>query len=1207
MVQSDDAGQAEVFDFLNDYLDDIDRGSVRSLAEYLARHPAHQEAIAREWLARQHASPETSEEAGERRVGPYRLVLEVGRGGQGSVWLAEDTRIARRVALKIFESGMVSSDRRMRMRREAEVIARLDHPGICAIHEAVVEGEMPYIAMRYVEGAVLARALDGARLDGLREPLPWIPRDRAELERVLRFFERAARALHAAHEAGIVHRDVKPANLMVTPAGEPVILDFGLARDETAELQRITQSGETFGTPGYTSPEQLRGSDELDRRTDVWSLGVTLYEALTGERPFDAATRYELERAIVGAPLPDARARNAALTEDVRVVLETALEKDRGRRYPSALELAEDLRRIREYEPIHARPAGTRLRLRRWTQRQPALATAVIGTIVLLATALTITAVLLRSRESALSVARGRHLAERALDMIDRDPGFALLLAIEAADRAPTHLTRSALFQVLDACKLEKVFVAPVANRMLDLDLVSDAQSRLLLAAASDEGHARVWDLRAGTQLADLDHPGEVVRRVALHPSGEWLATASGNGILRVFAWESGSLLWSKVLTKSPPPGSKEGKIPLLWLEYDPSGKRLAVLAKAEGGWVLDARTGEVLARIEVPASAGAGRAEQATMLRFSPDGSLLLAASSYAQRDLGSSPAGWVFDAQSGARKFALTGHSDAITWAEFDPVGERIVTASRDGTVRLWSARTGEPQGPPLVHEGVVTCATFDRSGTRLATTTVAGERSRAVVWSLADRIPHELPGHEGPIVHAAFSPDGALLATASLDLSTRVWDVSTAEPRVREVLRALFMPLESLWTDDGSRLVTLSNSARAHSWSMRNMPYVYALQGHEESIVDVAFDSSGERALTASSDGTVRVWATPSGACPGEEPGRTVLEFRGHSAPIVRAGFLREGKEILSASGDGTIRRFSSLDGAELAPALTLTGQPMVALAWSEASDRVLGVDSAGNARLWRLLDGARISDYEGATGAIAFDPDGRRFAIGLSGTCVTIHDSADGRELRIAPADARLPDREALAPILARGLAFQPGSGVLAIANEQQEIDFVHPTSDARNPRTIRLFPPRRLEYDSTGTHLLVSGDNWGSVRMIDLETGTIPNIDVLHVGPITTTTFDRSGDLWLSAARDGSVFVWETASCRPIVERPCGHGHVLCAAFSPAPGPTRVIAGCEDGSAVVFPIDPLPAARARAPRKLDRWEVEQEERLEERLAEPSRAR
>jgi len=201
----------------------------------------------------------------------------------------------------------------------------------------------------------------------------------------VRIVERTARALHAAHEAGLVHRDVKPGNIMITPDGSPVVVDFGLVRDEDSDAQTLTRTGELMGTPAYMAPEQVdRDLGREDRRTDVHALGVTLYECLTLERPFESATREQLYRQILKAEPPDPRKRNPRIPVDLKVILQTALEKDRNRRYQTAEAFAEDLRRWREHEPIRAKPIGRVRRVAKWTRRHPAKAVAIAGVALVL-------------------------------------------------------------------------------------------------------------------------------------------------------------------------------------------------------------------------------------------------------------------------------------------------------------------------------------------------------------------------------------------------------------------------------------------------------------------------------------------------------------------------------------------------------------------------------------------------------------------------------------------------------------------------------------------------------------------------------------------------------------------------------------------------------------------------------------------------------
>ncbi len=371
------------------------------------------------------------------RIGPYRTLRELGRGGQAIVWLAEDSRIGRQIALKVLPYlGPGGEDALRRFRREAEVASRLEHPGICAVLEADLDAGTPYIAMRYVPGETLARRLSRAKENGAAPP------SGAELLELAQLFEKIARALHVAHEAGIVHRDVKPANLMITPEGEPVVLDFGLAREDDGTNHALSLSGEVSGTPAYMSPEQMTGRSRPDRRTDVWSLGIALFEALTLVHPFAAATREGLFQAIIDEEPPPARTLNAAIDRDLATILETATAKERDRRYQTALDFAEDLRRWTANEPIRARPVGRFERLRRWVQRKPALAASAAAIVVLLLGASALLAYGVGASSRAATEAQLRSVAESARQAADE----ARVLAERERQRA--DVARAAVEQV---------------------------------------------------------------------------------------------------------------------------------------------------------------------------------------------------------------------------------------------------------------------------------------------------------------------------------------------------------------------------------------------------------------------------------------------------------------------------------------------------------------------------------------------------------------------------------------------------------------------------------------------------------------------------------------------------------------------------------------------------------------------------------------
>lgn len=371
------------------------RGETVDATTFAAQH-AHLGSDVRDaldaWLELQLESGAQHDDELLERVGPYRIIREVGRGGMGVVLEAIEEPLGRRVALKVLPSqALQSGSARARFRREAELAARLEHSGIATIFGTGVAGDRPWIAMRFVEGENLAQSITRAReTDATCARIPSAPtRGREAALAVAVCIARVARALSAAHAQGVIHRDVKPSNIIVGAVGEPVLVDFGLAIHEEATGASLTRTGDTAGTPAYIAPELVSGErTRPDVQSDVYSLGVTLYECLTLRRPFDGPTPVALYRAIATASATDAHSLNPGVTRDLATIAATAMERDRNRRYASAAALAEDLEACAAGRPIRARPLPIHGRLLRWARREPrqaVLAAALAVTVITLA------------------------------------------------------------------------------------------------------------------------------------------------------------------------------------------------------------------------------------------------------------------------------------------------------------------------------------------------------------------------------------------------------------------------------------------------------------------------------------------------------------------------------------------------------------------------------------------------------------------------------------------------------------------------------------------------------------------------------------------------------------------------------------------------------------------------------------------------------
>ncbi len=1189
--EGDQGDAAELFDFLDAYFEDLDSGREYDLAHYLERFPGREESVRREFLAQQARRGAAWEgpapvllegsEAEESRVGPYRLLSEIGRGGQGVVYLAEDSRIARRVALKVLPPAalFLSEDARRRLQREAEVISRLDHPGICGIFDAEIGQELAYIAMPFVEGRTLSSLIaaerDGAQ--GERElTVPVGPRGEEQLRRLLALFEEAGHALHSAHEAGVVHRDIKPANLMVTPEGKPVWLDFGQARDAQSQLTDLTLSGEIFGTPAYMAPEQVAGRS-LDRRTDVWALGVSLFEALTLRRPFEAPSAHALLLAVQNDELPDPRELNPALGEELAVVLETALERDVTRRYASAEALADDLGHILRHEPIRARPAGRLLRLRRWVQRHPVLA----AMIVTISLSLAVTSHLLveqvrllaeqreitARKDENLSWAVGRHLARRAEALIDENPATALILAVEAVERAPNYLTRGALLDSLEATQLRMVYDAnDTADGQNRISAVTIAMGGERVAVLRYDGEVRLFELESGARRGgwSAHPPAEDPRQpaaVAIAGGRGLVASASVDGRVVVHELESGRQVSS----------FKSVATPVERMLFGVDDETLAVRGAAGA--------------VDLYRAADGTRIEH---LAIEPVGNLRL------------------------------------------DPVdGAFVEERDWNGTLdppKRWDSRTGQPsrarsgvRPPPLYRlrdqSYDCLCASMDERFLFVVEERMGVSSPKILDLEGRDEVRLSLPDEVLPSA-ACFSPDGRRLAVIDSDGALRVWDAESGSLIVEG--RGYVHPQSLAWTEDGRFVLTSRHSYYlARLWYGTERPDVYRLRAEDGPLRKAEFSPDGELALTHSESGSVILWETPSGPDEASRVGARLATLAKPGSLVSGAVFDPRGGRLLSwtdgfpawvpLEDPGRAERLASwgdIVAAEVGPRAQriLLGRAVPLEDSLEWGLQLLVVDEHGD-----LLQSLNEEHDPLAGGRLA--PDASSVVARDRAGGLRCWDAVTGQERwRLARADAHeeIPEDRAAPGIV--DLAFDPRAEVVAVACDDLRVRFLSVSKGEVARKNMMVFPPESVEWASDGRSLLVTGSRGrGAVRVEVMDPGDpaerVLRAEFFHADDLTGGTFSPDGQLALTTSVDGTIMVRdvsgkEDARSMILLAHLRGDGGaVLDADFSSGGRPLRVVAGFADGSARVWPVDPMPAARARQPRReLHEWELHREMRL-----------